>query len=140
MNTLILRTAGPLVTAVMLLFSMFVLLRGHNAPGGGFIGGLIAAAAFATFGISNGVAAARRALWLHPMTIAGIGLLVSALSGVPSLVLGQPFMTSLWAEIPVLGDIIAVSTPMVFDIGVYLVVAGALTSIALGLEDRDTSD
>ena len=45
MNTLILRTVAPVVTSLMVLFSIFVLLRGHNEPGGGFIGGLIAVSA-----------------------------------------------------------------------------------------------
>ena len=70
MNTLIFRTMAPYLTALMVLFSIFVLLRGHNAPGGGFIGGLIAASAFAIQGIASGVAAVRRALWFHPMSIA----------------------------------------------------------------------
>ena len=52
MRTLILRTAAPYLTSLMLLFSIFVLLRGHNEPGGGFIGGLIAVSAFAIQGIA----------------------------------------------------------------------------------------
>ena len=62
MRTLIFRTVAPCLTSLMLLFSVFVLLRGHNEPGGGFIGGLIAASAFAIYGIAFGVPAARRAL------------------------------------------------------------------------------
>ncbi len=61
MRTLIFRTAAPYLTALMLLFSIFVLLRGHNEPGGGFIGGLIAASAFAIHGIAFGVHQVRRA-------------------------------------------------------------------------------
>ena len=75
MNTLIFRTVAPDLTALMLLFSVFVLLRGHNEPGGGFIGGLIAASAFAIYGIAFGVPAVRRALHFHPLAIAGFGLL-----------------------------------------------------------------
>ena len=62
MNTLIFRTVAPFLTALMTLFSIFVLLRGHNEPGGGFIGGLIAVSALAIFGIANGISAVRRAL------------------------------------------------------------------------------
>ncbi|MEH6727783.1 MAG: MnhB domain-containing protein, partial [Hyphomicrobiales bacterium] len=55
MRTVIFRTTAPYLTSLMVLFSIFVLLRGHNEPGGGFIGGLIAASAFAIYGIACGV-------------------------------------------------------------------------------------
>ena len=81
MRTLIFRTIAPGLTSLMLLFSVFVLLRGHNDPGGGFIGGLIAVAAFAIYGIAFGVPVARRALHFHPLAIAGAGLFLAAASG-----------------------------------------------------------
>ncbi|MBB6483140.1 Na+/H+ antiporter subunit B [Rhizobium lusitanum] len=137
MNTLIFRTAAPFLTALMLLFSVFVLLRGHNEPGGGFIGGLIAASAFAIYGIACGVTAVRRAIVLHPLTIAGFGLLASTLAGFLSIVFGVPFMTGLWVYPHLFGVEVALSTVMLFDIGVYLVVVGAITSIALALEERE---
>ena len=62
MNTLIFRTIAPLIAAVMVVFSVFVLLRGHNDPGGGFIGGLIAASAVAIYGMASGVGAVRKLL------------------------------------------------------------------------------
>jgi len=137
MRTLIFRTAAPYLTALMLLFSVFVLLRGHNEPGGGFIGGLIAASAFAIHGIAFGVPTVRRALHFHPIAISGFGLLLAALSGLVSLVFEVPFLTGLWVSPSLLGVTLDLSTVMVFDIGVYLVVVGSITSIALGLEDRE---
>ncbi|MGZ9721120.1 Na+/H+ antiporter subunit B [Rhizobium miluonense] len=137
MNTLIFRTAAPFLTALMLLFSVFILLRGHNEPGGGFIGGLIAASAFAIYGIACGVTAVRRAIIFHPLAIAGFGLLASTLAGFLSAFLGVPFMTGLWVYPHLLGVEVALSTVMLFDIGVYLVVVGAITSIALALEERE---
>ncbi|MEO0815611.1 MAG: MnhB domain-containing protein, partial [Myxococcota bacterium] len=74
MRTVIFRTIAPYLAALMVLFSIFVLLRGHNEPGGGFIGGLIAASALAIFGIACGVASVRRAIVFHPMSISGFGL------------------------------------------------------------------
>ncbi|OLP45492.1 Na+/H+ antiporter subunit B [Rhizobium oryziradicis] len=137
MNTLILRTVTPFITALMLLFSLFVLLRGHNEPGGGFIGGLIAASAFSIYGIAFGVQAVRRAMWAHPLSIAGAGLLMSCLSGFVSAFAGVPFMTGLWIYPHILGVEVPLATVVSFDIGVYLVVVGAITSIALSLAERD---
>jgi multicomponent Na+:H+ antiporter subunit B len=138
MNTLIFRTVAPFLTALMIVFSIFVLLRGHNEPGGGFIGGLIAASAFAIYGIAYGVMAVRRAMWFHPMSVAGFGLLLSTLSGFLSILAGVPFMTGLWIYPHLFGVEIALSSVMSFDIGVYLVVVGAITSIALALEEKES--
>ncbi|MBZ8133110.1 Na+/H+ antiporter subunit B [Afifella sp. IM 167] len=137
MSTVIFRAIAPYLTALMVLFSVFVLLRGHNNPGGGFIGGLIAASAFAIYGIAYGVPPVRRALRFHPMQIAGTGLLFTVLAGIPSLFASVPFLTGMWAYPTVFGMEIAVSTPLVFDIGVYLVVLGTISSIALSLEEKE---
>ena len=136
MNTLIFRTIAPYLSALMILFSIFVLLRGHNEPGGGFIGGLIAASAFAIYGIARGVTAVRQAIRFHPMSIAGFGLFLAALSGIPSYFVDVPYFTGLWVFPTVFGETVALSTPLFFDIGVYFVVVGAITSIALALEER----
>ncbi|MBO9193526.1 Na(+)/H(+) antiporter subunit B [Rhizobium sp. 16-449-1b] len=137
MNTLIARTIAPVLTALMLLFSVFVLLRGHNEPGGGFIGGLIAASALAIFGIIKGTGAVRRAIVFHPLSIAGAGLLMSSLAGLISILFAVPFMTGLWIYPRIAGVEVPLSSVMLFDIGVYLVVVGAVTSIALSLEERE---
>jgi multicomponent Na+:H+ antiporter subunit B len=137
MRTLIFRTAAPYLSSLMLLFSVFVLLRGHNEPGGGFIGGLIAASAFAILGIAYGAPAVRRAMYFHPMAISGFGLFLSALSGLLSYAVRVPFLTGLWTSVHILGVEVDFSTVMFFDIGVYLVVVGSITSIALALEERE---
>ncbi|NLS19766.1 Na+/H+ antiporter subunit B [Rhizobium sp. P40RR-XXII] len=137
MNTLIFRTAAPFLTALMLLFSVFVLLRGHNEPGGGFIGGLIATSALAIYGIACGVTAVRRAIVFHPLAIAGFGLAAATVAGFLSVFSGVPFMTGLWIYPHIFGVEVPLSTVMLFDIGVYLVVVGAITSIALALEERE---
>jgi multicomponent Na+:H+ antiporter subunit B len=137
MNTLIFRTIAPFLTALMLLFSVFILLRGHNEPGGGFIGGLIAASALAIYGIANGVPAVRRAIRFHPLAIAGAGLLMSSVAGLISIFAGVPFMTGLWIYPVILGVEVPLSSVMLFDFGVYFVVLGAITAIALTLEERE---
>ena len=131
MNTLIFRTIAPLLVVVMLVFSVFVTLRGHNQPGGGFIGGLIAASAIAIYGMAMGPQATRRAMKVDPMAVAGFGVVLAACSGLLSLPLDLPFLTGLWGAV---GEV-DISTPMVFDIGVYFVVLGTISAIALALED-----
>lgn len=140
MNSLILRTIAPVLVSLMVLFSIFVLLRGHNEPGGGFIGGLIAVAALSIYGIAFGVGAVRRALRFHPATIAGAGLLLSTLSGLASALFGAPFMTGLWVTPVIFGTEIPLATVMSFDIGVYLVVVGAIGAVALSLEEEEEDD
>ncbi|MQT12347.1 Na+/H+ antiporter subunit B [Segnochrobactrum spirostomi] len=135
MNTLIFRTFAPYLTSLMLLFSVFVLLRGHNEPGGGFIGGLIAVSAFAILGIAKGVESVRRSLRVHPISIAAFGLVLAAAAGLPSLASGTPFLTAHWLTIDLVGTKVDLSTPLVFDIGVYLVVLGSISAIFLALED-----
>ncbi|MGB3812418.1 MAG: Na(+)/H(+) antiporter subunit B [Shinella sp.] len=137
MNTLIFRTVAPFLTALLVLFSIFILLRGHNEPGGGFTGGLIAVSALAVFGIANGIAAVRKALWFHPMAISAFGLFIACVAGLVSILFAVPFMTGLWVYPVILGVEIPLSTVMLFDTGVYLTVVGAITSIALALETEE---
>jgi multicomponent Na+:H+ antiporter subunit B len=138
MRTLIFRTIAPYLSSLMILFSVFVLLRGHNEPGGGFIGGLIAASALAIYGIAFGVSPVRRAIRFHPMALSGFGLFLASIAGILSLFAGGvPFLTGLWIYPSFFGVEVALSTPLIFDIGVYFVVLGAITSTALALEERE---
>jgi multicomponent Na+:H+ antiporter subunit A len=127
----IFRTGARLLMPLLLLFAIFLLLRGHNQPGGGFVGGLVTAAAFALYGIAYGVDRARRALLVRPITLLGAGLAIALLSGVPAVVVGEPFLTAQWVLQP-----IAVGTPVLFDIGVFLVVAGVATMMVFTLAEE----
>ena len=137
MNTIIFRTVAPLIVATMLVFSVYVCLRGHNEPGGGFIGGLIAASAIAVLGMATGAGEARRALRVDPLALAGLGVAIATLSGLLSIFNGNPFMTSIWLYLNLGEAIVPLSTPLIFDIGVYCVVFGTIASIALALESDD---
>jgi multicomponent Na+:H+ antiporter subunit B len=138
MNTVIFRTISPYLAALMIVFSIFVLLRGHNEPGGGFIGGLIAASSIAIYGIAAGVSEVRKALIFHPITFAGFGVFLAGLSGFLSLFAEVPFLMGLWLFLELSdGSELALSTPMLFDIGVYFVVLGAISTIALALEEDE---
>ena len=137
MNTVIFRTIAPILVAIMAVFSVFVLLRGHNEPGGGFIGGLIAASAVAIYGIAAGVSEVRKALKFDPIAIAGFGVFIAAAAGLLSLAYDVPFLTGIWSYLEIGGEKVAISTPMVFDIGVYFTVLGTISAIALALEENE---
>ena len=138
MNSLIFRTISRFLVGLMLLFSIFLLLRGHNEPGGGFIGGLVAAAGIAVYGIAEGPAAVRAILRIDPRAIAMVGLLIALIAGLFAALAGAPFLTGLWAFIGATpGDKgLALGTPLIFDIGVYLVVIGGVLGMIVALEEE----
>lgn len=135
MNSVILRTAVRLLIVLLLLFSVFILFRGHDEPGGGFIGGLIAAGAFALYGVAFGPAEARRILRASPGMLVGVGLAAAAVSGLFAALDGQPFLTGQWWTIDYGPLDFYLSSVLVFDIGVFLVVIGFVLAFVFSLEE-----
>lgn len=133
MITVILSTATKILLPILLLFSIFMLIRGHYEPGGGFVGGLIASMAFALYTIANGITHARQIFPFNPNLFIIGGLFLALFSGVLPLFVGHPAYTGLWSvfNIPEVGPL---STPLIFDIGVYFVVLGVSTSIIFTLK------
>ncbi len=138
MNSLILTTATRLIVAVLLIFSIFMLLRGHNEPGGGFIGGLIGATGFVMYAIACGTTEARAALRVRPQQIAAAGLGVAALAGLGAGLFGDPLFTGEWLFLGAAeGEKgLPLSTVLMFDIGVYLVVMGGILTLVFALEEE----
>ena len=124
----ILSASASLIAGLMGLLALYILLRGHNEPGGGFIGGLVGAGALIVLGFAHGMDRARRALRFHPIALAGAGLLIALLSGLPALLIGQPFLTHLWGEVPFDAGALKVGTTYLFDLGVFLVVVGSVAA------------
>lgn len=120
---------------LLLIFAVFLLLRGHNAPGGGFVGGLVVASAFVLYGIDSGVAASRRALIVDPSSLLATGLVIAIASGLPAVAMGRPFMTALWTNVGIGPASFAIGTPLVFDLGVFLVVIGVVLTIVFRLAE-----
>jgi multicomponent Na+:H+ antiporter subunit B len=136
MRSLILRRSTRYLFPVIMLFSIYLLFRGHNEPGGGFVGGLAAAAAYTLFALAYDVTTARSLLRFDSRSIIGFGLALSLASGLLSFLRDKPFMTSYWAKLKIGPHIkIDLSTPLFFDIGVYLVVLGVTLTIILALAD-----
>lgn len=134
MRTIILKTASGYLLPVLLLFSVFILLRGHYLPGGGFVGGLIASIAFILHSFAHGLQDTKTILKFNPGLLMTLGLGLAFLSGVAPLLFGMPFMTGLWypESVPVIGSI---GSALFFDIGVYLVVIGVTLTIIFTIAD-----
>ena len=137
MISIILQSATRLIFTLLLLFAIFLLLRGHHEPGGGFIAGLVGAGAFVLYAIAYDVRRARHALRIEPRALIGAGLLGAGLSGVVSMFAGRPFLTGVWATWSALGaDAVKAGTPLVFDIGVCLTVIGVTLAIIFALAEE----
>jgi multicomponent Na+:H+ antiporter subunit B len=134
MKTMILQTASKYLLPLLLLFSIFILLRGHYLPGGGFVGGLIASVAFILHAFANGLRNTRNLMGIHPGFLMPVGLSISLVSGLFPFLLGKPFMTGIWfaEKVAVIGSI---GTALFFDIGVYLVVIGASLTIIFTISE-----
>ncbi len=136
MNSFVLRTVSRLLVGLLLMFSIFLLLRGHNEPGGGFIGGLVAAAAFVLFGLADDETSARQALHFDTRTFIAAGLLLSGGSALFPLLFGRPFFTGMWGELQLFGAAVELGTPIFFDFGVYLAVIGVALTIILAMAEE----
>ncbi len=132
----ILCTGAALLLPIFVVLSLAVLYRGHNEPGGGFIGGLLAAVGYLLYSLAHGPEAAERKLLVSPAMMIGVGLLVALLSGLFGVATGAPFMTGGWLptfSLPLLGAV-HLGTPLIFDVGVYLVVWGFSLQTAFALQ------
>ena len=140
MTSLILSVATRFLTPLILAFSVFALVRGHNAPGGGFVGGLIAATAFALHAKAEGVASARRALRARPDSLAFAGVGCAVVAGLWGLAAEGAFLAGVWPFLETGADGgktgWAVGSILLFDAGVYLVVLGAVAAILFALEEE----
>lgn len=135
MKTIILQTASNYLLPLLLLFAVFILLRGHYLPGGGFIGGLVASIAFVLHAFANGLPNTRVLLRIHPGFFMPVGLALALIAGMLPMLAGDlPFMTGLWYPnpAPVVGML---GTALMFDIGVFLVVIGAALTILFTISE-----
>ena len=138
MNSIILRVGTKYLCGILVLFSLYMLIRGHNEPGGGFIGGLIGSTGFVLFALACGTADARNALKVMPQNIAMAGLGIALLAGIYAALFGDALFTGQWLFINETPEDkgIPISTVLFFDIGVYLVVFGSILSIVFVMEEE----
>jgi multicomponent K+:H+ antiporter subunit A len=133
-HPLFLSMLARLLLPLALTVSVYVLLRGHNLPGGGFVAGLITSVALVTQYLANGIAAVQPRLPRQPVRLLALGLLLAAGIGVASWPFGRPFLTSAHGHLrlPLLGDV-ELASAMVFDLGVYIVVVTVAVTVLSGL-------
>ncbi len=137
MRSIILRTMTMYLLPLLLIFSVFLLFRGHNHPGGGFVGGLVASAAYSLYLLGFGIDKVKTIFRLQPIKVLAFGLFLAASSTVFPILFGKPLMTGVWYEhkLPIVGSL---GTPTVFDTGVYFTVLGVTLNIIFTLfEDKE---
>lgn len=139
-NSFIMKAVISLVFVLVNIISIYLLLRGHNLPGGGFIGGLMTGISFILLGLVRGWAELQRELPLPPLRLATFGLVMAIISGVAPMLFGKPFLTQYMVhlpEIPFFGEL-HIGTPLIFDIGVFLLVSCITVKLVIVLA-RSTS-
>lgn len=114
------------------IVSFFLLLRGHDEPGGGFSGGLLAASAVIIISIANGAAAGRKLLYFQPLNYIAVGLILVLLAGVFNM--KNAFLTAVWIKIPLGFATLKLGSPLLFDLGVYILVLGVVSCFVLEIE------
>jgi len=129
-RSVLLQTITRLAYPGIITFSLFMFFRGHNHPGGGFIGGLIASAGILLTYIAFGMWAGDRIYGVHYRTVALTGLLCAVSAGMLPMLMGKPFLTSMFGQVvlPFFGEV-QLSTVLLFDFGVFLVVLGTILGI-----------
>ncbi len=127
MNTVILQIASKYVRGLLVLFAILALIRGHNYPGGGFIGGLLAALSVVYKGFAYTPEIAKEKILIKPEGYIISGLLLIWLSFLPSIFKNVDFMTGIWFTLflPFFGEL-KLGTPFIFDVGVFLTVTGVI--------------
>jgi multisubunit Na+/H+ antiporter MnhB subunit len=125
----------------VLIGSLWLLFAGHNQPGGGFVGGLVAGAAVGMHYVAGGIDEVRRLTRFRPWTILGSGLLLAACTAAIPLVVGGDVLESglVSVDVPLVGTV-KLTSPLVFDVGVYLLVVGLVLMVFESFGDEPPAD
>ncbi len=125
-ESIVLKTLLKALVSGMFLAALFLFFRGHNAPGGGFIAGLVGAGAASLVGFTFGVSGLRAIYLGRPVRLMILGLGCAYLSALWGTFANSIFFTGLWNEFAIVGKL---GTPVLFDLGVFLVVIGIFLQI-----------
>jgi multicomponent Na+:H+ antiporter subunit B len=134
MNLNILQYAEKPIRWLLIIISIVALLRGHNYPGGGFIGGLLAGLAIVFQSLAYDVETVRKKMKLSPQSFIGIGLAIAAISLLPSIIGGAELMQAYWVKLQITESyVLKLGTPLVFDIGIFFSVIGIVLMFIFNL-------
>ncbi|OYX73541.1 MAG: cation:proton antiporter [Rhizobiales bacterium 32-66-11] len=126
-HPLILVVATRVLLPLSLVVGAYIFLRGHNAPGGGFIAGLVVAIALIMQYIASGYGWAAERMKLDAQSLIGAGVAIAGLTGLAAFAFGRPFLTSTFGYLhwPLVGEF-ELASAMAFDLGVFLTVVGVM--------------
>ncbi len=137
MNSVILQLAEKYLKRLIIIFAVLALFRGHNHPGGGFIGGLMAGLAIVFEGFAYDALRLKKKRKNLPWQLIGSGLFAVFLSFLPSIFFQKALMTGFWFEVPFLfGESLKLGTPFLFDMGVFFVVTGVTLLFVFSLTKK----
>ncbi len=137
MNSIILQIAARYLKWILLVFAVLALFRGHNHPGGGFIGGLMAGLAIVYRGFAYNAFQVKEELKDRPERYIALGLGIIVFSFIPSLIKGATLMTGLWITLPLpFSEGLKLGTPFLFDVGVFFTVIGVTLMFVFSLTQR----
>lgn len=135
MNSGILQIAEKYLRWLFLIFAVFALFRGHSLPGGGFIGGLMAAMAFVFRGLAYSADEVYQSMRIKPETYLVIGFTAVILSFIPGIIAGKTFFEGVWLNVDLgLLGVLKLGTPLLFDIGIFMVVIGVTVLFLFSLK------
>jgi multisubunit Na+/H+ antiporter MnhB subunit len=139
MRSELLKIAALHLKPLFLLLSVIAFLRGHNEPGGGFVGGLLAGSAYVLYGMAFGAGAAKRLRFVKPFSLIATGLMLALISGLTAPLMGKgSFLEGVWISLHLFGGYgLKIGTPLLFDAGVYLLVAGMIMLVMLSVMEED---
>lgn len=131
-NNIILKSTSSIIIFILFGFALYLLLAGHNSPGGGFVGGLTTSAAVLLMFMAYGEKTVNKVLPLNFVFFIPLGLLIAVLTGLGALLFNVPFLTHTFGVInlPLIGEV-ELATAMLFDLGVYFTVFGTTMTIIL---------
>ena len=137
MQSVIIILSARLLCPILMAMAIAFLYRGHNEPGGGFIGGLLFTAALILKILAIGAQEFEKNLWMKPKNFLLSGLIMAFIAGIMPLFIGKAFLQSLWFRtfsLPILGKV-HIGTPLLFDLGVFMVVIGFVLTVIIDFEE-----